>query len=518
MNLEAAAVVNGAGDGRADGQRAGAIFVDPPERAGQAGRGGVQDDVAFGVELEAVGAGRSDQTGNRQGAAGTGSDGGVPRHRNRAGVGIVAGDAFQLPTEVDARLQKVGRSLQHERVADGHATGQLERGADDTEAGRDGDGTGAGGRREGRVVDQDRALIDADGAAPARIGGIEHQGAGIVLRKGGGRAGTGIKIERCVQFERRTIRHLDDASTGRSVETDDRAAVNAGGRPESGATGLRIKGDDRSSKRRDGVDREDALIDDDRRTDRIRNVRKDQGARAGLDEAAGGGDGTGELKALGQVREGSVGDAVDGAGRDGQRTGVFQAVTVVVGEYEASTEVGDARRGDDLMGSLRQRQGAARSADRDHRHDARIEDHAAQRHRLRGGGSITVMEEGDGIGVAQGGGIEVARVTLGVEDQRTGAADAEARDRSDVRDLTEQGHRQIGAVDRDRRRAGGDPRHAAIERERTVRAARAVEGRRSRPGEDVAGLAIIVIDQQARSGRHGDRAGAERPGDTAATL
>ena len=260
------------------------------------------------------------------------------------------------------------------------------------------------------------------------------------------------------------------------------------------------------------------MVDDDRRTDRIRGVGKDQGARAGLDEAARGGDGTRELEALGQVRIREGRDAVDGAGRDGQRTGVFQSVTVVVGEDEASTEIGDARRSDDLIGSLRQRQGAARSADRDHRHDARIENHAAQRHRLRGRGSITVMEEGDGIGIAERGGVEVARVTLRVEDQRTGAADAEARDRSDVRDLTEQGHRQIGAVDRDRRRAGGNPRHAAIERERTVRAARAVKGRRSRPGEDVAGLAVVIVDEQTRTGGHGDRAGAQGSGDTAATL
>ena len=167
VDLEAAAVVNGAGDGRADGQRAGAIFVDPPERAGQARRGGVQGDVAFGVELESVGAGRRDQTGNREGAAGAGADGRVERHRNRTRIGIIPGDAFQLPTEIDARLQKIGRTLYHERVADGHATGQLKRGPDDTEARRDGDSAGTSGRREGRVIDQERALVDADGAAPA---------------------------------------------------------------------------------------------------------------------------------------------------------------------------------------------------------------------------------------------------------------------------------------------------------------------------------------------------------------
>ena len=124
VDLETAAVVDRAGDGRIDGQGTGTVLIQAPQRAGlRTGRAG-EHDVAFGVELETVGARRGDQAGEGERAARPGTDGRVPRMGDGAGVGVGTRDALQLAAEIDAALQDVVHPLEVQRITDGHVARQ----------------------------------------------------------------------------------------------------------------------------------------------------------------------------------------------------------------------------------------------------------------------------------------------------------------------------------------------------------------------------------------------------------
>ena len=200
VDLEAAAIIDRAGDRRVDGQRPFAVFIHPPERPGLRAAGAGEHDVSFGVELQAMRARRSDQSGEGKRAAGARADGGVPRMRDGAGIGVGTGDALELAAEIDATLEDVVHALQVERIADGHAARQTQGSTGHGDDGRDRDGPGAQRVSQRRIIDEDRALVDVHLPGPTGVAGVDDEGAEVVLRQGRGRTGAGIQIEGGVEL------------------------------------------------------------------------------------------------------------------------------------------------------------------------------------------------------------------------------------------------------------------------------------------------------------------------------
>ena len=421
--------------------------------------------------------------------------------------------------DVDAR----GRTDRAEAVDAGHVgpvagAGQVDH-VGEGEAARQFEGGGhaadvelAGGELVGGG-DLDGACVDVELAGPAGVVGAEDEGAGRLLDERGGRAAGEFKGRG--QRDGLAGGDFELAGVGRVAE-DDRASEGQ----VVGETQRRVAAGRRQDDLVGGVaelavgrDREHAALDVHVADEVIGGVAEHEGAVAGLREA-GAGDLAREGQALGDVMERGARDGEDRVGGDGQRLVDPQSVPVVVRQREARAEVRDDARGDGLIEGLVERQGAAGAADGDVRDDAGVEDDRAREDDgLRLGAAVAVREERDRGGVAEGGGVEVARVAGGIEDQLAEALDLERGDVADVRDLAEHGHHEVRAVDADRGDAAGlADGEGAVEREGAAGGAGVVEGGQAGEGQVVADRAVVVVDEERGAGRERGGTGAERAG------
>ena len=439
--------------------------------------------------------------------------------RDRTRVGVITRYALELAAEIDAPLQDIVHPLEIQRIADGHASRQLQGDAGDRDRGGDRDGTGSQRTDQRRVVDQDRALVDVELTGPTGVARVDDERTEVVLREARGRTGAGVQVERGVELQRGALGDLDGAGIGGAGQTDHRATGEAGRGTEGRGPGGRRERDGRSAERADGGHGKYALLDDDRGADHVAGAGKDQGTRTALGETGGGGKIAGEFQALGDVRARGRQDVIRGAGRDRDVPGIPESVAVVVAEDESACDVRDGSDRDLLVRRSGERKGAAGTSHGKRRDDARVEDDGArQDDRLRSRRSVAIMQEGDRVRIAERRGVEVTRVALGVEGQGAGAGDVETGDVRDIGYLAQQGHGKIRALDRDGRRAGFEPGHRSVQGERPLGGSGVAESRRAGPGQDVTDGAVSVVDQQAGAGRHGDGTGSERPGETCASL
>ena len=118
------------------------------------------------------------------------------------------------------------------------------------------------------------------------------------------------------------------------------------------------------------------------------------------------------------------------------------------------------------------------------------------------------MQQRDDGRVTKGGGVEITRITARVEDQAAEAVDRERGDVGDVRDGSEQGHREVRALDVDDGRVGQVDRSG--ERERALGRTRVGEGRDTLVDDLVRDRARDVVDQQPDARGESDHARAER--------
>ena len=436
-----------------------------------------------------------------------------------AGQGVIPGDGTDDAAVVDAHAGAAG--AQGDVVRQGDATGEVQR------AGRGLAGIKVrGDRHRDRirshaaesvgVGDEDDAALDGGRTQPAGIIGRHGQHAVIELLQRG--AGGGADVESGIEREGLARIDLDDAGGRRVAEADLATPDREGqvlGDAQGGRSARRVEDDlvGGRSQLAVGRDGEDAAVDDHVAGEVIRGVAEREGTVAGLGESVGSADLTVDTQAGREHRLGRVGHLVGDArgGREG--VGDDESVTIEVGDDEAEIQVRDRGSLDGLVRGLTVRQGPAGAVDDDVRHDAFVEDDGAReddglRDRVT---YRTVVQEGDGRGISERGGVEVAEVTLGVEDEGSEAGLVEGRDVGDVRDDAAQGDGDPRTGDIDLRRTVGQSGDRAIERKRTRSAGiTGVEERDAGEADGVADGEITLAHEQAGAGGHADRAGAER--------
>ena len=468
--------------------------------------GGAQVDDGGGIERKGRTGGRCVGTEHELGRVRDGGDG-------RASRDARAGDEHARSEARGAGDGDVGRSVGGGTSGEGDGRGEGDAAGEFEGSGHAADVEDAGGELVG-VRDAHDAHVDVELAGPAGVVGAEDERAGRLLGQRGGRTAG--------EFERRSERDglargdFELAGVGRVAEDDRAAEGQVFGEAQGGSSAGSGSQDDLVGGVAElavGRDREHAALDVHVADEVVRGVAEHEGAVTGLGEA-GAGDPAREGQALGDVMERGARDGEDRVGGDGQRLVDQQTVDVIVRQREARAEVRDDARGDGLVEGLVERQRAAGAADGDVRDDAGVEDDGPREgDELRLDAAVAIREERERGGVAERGGVEVTGVTGGVEDQLTEALDLERGDVGDVRDLTEHGDDQVGAVDADRRDAGGlADGEGAVEREGAAGGAGVVEGRQAGERDVVADRAVVVVDEERGAGRERGGTRAERAG------
>ena len=361
-------------------------------------------------------------------------------------------------------------------------------------------------------------MIDVDAAGPGRVVGIEDQRAEVVLIHGRGYAAA--QAQGSIQPQGVTCRDFDGPRIGRRRKIDDAGGRNVSGGAESGGARRRIQADaiGRITKLGVRADGKHTLVDRDVSGEGVAGITQHERTRARLAETSAA-ERTRQLEALGDVGNGGRVDRENRRRHQGSGSADRKTIAVSVRQIKTEFEIRDGRDRKLLVGRCREGQCPAGPADDQRRDDAGVEiNRPRDGQDLRRRGAIAVMQQGDGIRIAERSRVEVAGIAFGVEGDGPGARDVEAGDLGDVRNFAHQGDRQVRALDRDGRRTGPEPCHRAVEAERAGRVARIAEGRRAGPGQDVTDGAVRVVDQQAGSRRHRDQAEAERTGNTAAAL